>query len=100
VSDERAHDPGRFARALELAQKGLVTQVGPMQYKVAGNEEKHYDVDLSAETPCYCADMWWSGQRIRNNCKHTLAARILSRDPSVQTELMELAYMQSKRKVS
>jgi hypothetical protein len=100
VSDGPAHDPGRFARAFKLARDGGVKQIGPRQYRVAGNEQPYYDVDLDGDPPCYCEDQDWSGRRIRNNCKHTLAARIVAQEPSVIPSLMELAYALEQRKAS
>jgi hypothetical protein len=92
MSTERAHDPGRFARAVALALKGKVVQIGPRQFEVAGNEEKSYTVDLTQDPPCTCADQWWSGTKIRSNCKHTIASKLLAKDPDVMTNLMEHAY--------
>jgi hypothetical protein len=100
VADTPAHDPGRFARAFKLAMSGRVQQIGPRQYRVAGNEQPYYDVDLDGDQPCYCEDQDWSGRKIRNNCKHVLAARIVAQDPSVIPSLMELAYSLEKRKAS
>lgn len=95
---DRAHDAGRFARAVALAMGGKVEQRGPTQYRVAGNDEPYYDVDLSVDPPCYCGDMWHRGRTIRNNCKHTLAARLVAKDPTIMPSLMEYAYQLEQRK--
>lgn len=92
MSGERAHDPGRFARAFKLARDGGVEQVGETRYWVKGRGERWYPVDLAGDPMCYCEDQEWAGRKIRNNCKHVLAARILAKDPSVINSLAELAY--------
>lgn len=100
MTEKPAHDPGRFARAFKLARDGHVEQVGPRQFKVAGNEQPYYDVDLDGDPMCYCDDQDWAGRKIRNNCKHVLAARIVAKDPSVIPSLMELAYALEQRKTA
>jgi hypothetical protein len=97
MSEQPAHDPGRFARAFQLAYTGKVEHLGGTQYRVAGNEQKYYDVDIAAEQPCYCADQDFEGRKIRNNCKHVLAAKILAKSPEVIQSLMELAYQRQQR---
>lgn len=88
--DTPAHDPARLRRAWSLVKSGRVERVGPMQFKVAGNKERTYDVDLSVDPPCYCDDLWYRGRRIRNNCKHTLSARIANKEPAVLLSLIEI----------
>ena len=96
--DTPVHDPGRFARAVELAfQENGVTRLGPTQFRVVGQDEPEYFVDLSVDPPCYCGDMQNRATKIRNNCKHVLAARLAMKDPTLDNSLMEFAYTQMKR---
>ena len=64
-------DPGRLMRASQLA----VRPHGPGEYEVQGSKFIRY-VNLNSDQPCECEDCFFRGQRIRNNCKHTLAARM------------------------
>lgn len=73
---ERAYSPDRLRRAWHLVRSGRVKQVGPRQFRVAGNVEPEYAVDLDEDPPCYCRDMEHRGGRIRQNCKHVLACRL------------------------
>lgn len=100
MSDERpAHDPERFKRAFHMAKAGLVQRLGPAQFRVQSQSRKgvQYDVDLTGDPMCYCEDQDWAGRKIRGNCKHVLACKILAQDPSVIPSLMELAYQTMKR---
>lgn len=97
MSDTPAHDPGRFARAFNLAYSGKVEHLGGTHYRVAGNEQPYYDVDIAGDQPCYCDDQDWAGRKIKNNCKHVLAAKILAQSPEVIASLMELAYQRQQR---
>jgi hypothetical protein len=95
VSESRAHDPGRFARAVALAMRdGGVVRVGPRQFKVlgSGRHEKEYWIDLDEHPPCTCGDQEHRGGSIRENCYHVLACRLAIKDPSLQHDLMEHAY--------
>jgi len=55
-------------------------------------------VDLSVSPPCYCADMWYRGRQIRDNCKHTLAARLSALDPSLLGTIADWLDAEEKRK--
>lgn len=101
MADERAHKPTRFERGAELALRdGACTRVGSHQYRIVGNDEPEYFVDLSVDPPCYCGDMWFRGRKIRNNCKHTIAARICDADPALRASLTELVYATQQRRAS
>lgn len=96
--DTRAHDPGRFARAVALAKlPGGVTRMGPTQFRVVGQHEPEYFVDLSVDPACYCGDMQNRGAQIGYNCKHVLASRLAMKDPALDNSLMEFAYAQMQR---
>lgn len=77
-----AYDPGRLRRAAQLAVKRL----GPGQARVKGQDEPWYDVDLSADVPCYCKDAEFHGR----GCKHELAVRLASGDMGLIQALGEM----------
>ena len=81
----RAYCPSRFRRAVQLA----VTQIGPRQYRVRGQDEPHYDVDLDGDPPCYCRDNEYRGRRIQQKCKHHIAALLQARDPMMLNALID-----------
>ena len=89
----RAFEPGRFARAVSLA----VTKLGPRQYRVAGQDEPHYDVSLDADPPCYCRDQEINGRRLGGNCKHVICARLQEREPAAINELIARYEQQIQR---
>jgi uncharacterized Zn finger protein len=69
---EHGYEPGRLRRAAQLAVKRL----GPMQFRVRGQDEPFYDVNLEIDTPCTCMDAYHHGR----GCKHELAARLQNGD--------------------
>lgn len=73
------YEPARLRRAAVLD----VVPVGPQQYRVRGQQERYYDVDLSAEIPCYCKDAEFHGR----GCKHELAARLFAGDQALRIAL-------------
>lgn len=85
-----AHRPDRLRRAWELVTSGRVERIGPRQYKVAGNVEPFYYVDLSAEIPCMCRDEENRGEKIHHQCKHRLAARLAAKETALLLSLIEL----------
>jgi hypothetical protein len=56
-SPTEAYRADRLRRAWLLIKAGGVERRGGTRYRVAGNDESSYDVDLSVDPPCYCADM-------------------------------------------
>ena len=64
--------PNRLRRAAQLA----VERLGPMQFRVRGQDEPYYDVALDVDPPCYCMDSQMRGP----NCKHTLISRMANGD--------------------
>jgi len=72
-----AIEPGRLARAFRLVKAGLIDRNGD-GFRVAGNDERFYDVSLTTDPQCYCGDSWHRGRRVI--CKHVLAARLLAGD--------------------
>jgi hypothetical protein len=90
LADNRpAYRPDRLRRAWQLVKGGMVKPLGPGQYKVAGNVEPVYYVDLAGDPPCMCRDQEYRGSAIKQQCKHTLAARIAAQDPAVLLALIE-----------
>lgn len=75
--------PDRLARAWQLVKSGRVERLGGGQFRVAGNDEPEYFVDLSVDPPCYCADQNYRGGSTNHQCKHSLAGRLAMLDPSL-----------------
>lgn len=88
-SGERAYSPDRLRRAWQLVRSGRVQQVGQRQFRVAGNVEPEYAVDLDEDPPCYCRDMEHRGGKIRQNCKHVLSARLALLDAGLLNVIAE-----------
>jgi hypothetical protein len=84
-----SHRSDRLRSAWLLVKAGGVERVGPTQFRVAGNVEKAYDVDLMGDPTCYCRDMEHRGEAIKNQCKHTLAARLAQLDESLLGTIAE-----------
>ena len=81
ATTERQIEAGRLRRAWAAVTQGRVTDLGEGQYKVIGSGLSRYYVDLTAETPCYCADAENRGKR--TTCYHTLAALLRAHDEQV-----------------
>lgn len=81
-SDELPIEPERLRKAAKLAVKRL----GPMQFRVRGQHEHFYDVNLELDTPCCCLDAWYHGR----NCKHELAAKLHLPDPHTFNALVSM----------
>lgn len=79
---DEAIEPGRLARSLPL---GWV-KIGERQYKVAGNKEPFYYVDLSLDVPCTCDDALKGGHL----CKHAMRAMTVERDPAIFDQVLQL----------
>jgi hypothetical protein len=69
---KEGYDPARLRRALQC--KG--EQLGPRQFKVWGQDEPFYNVDLDGDPVCYCKDSEYHGR----GCKHELFAKLASGD--------------------
>lgn len=69
---KEGYEPGRLRRAAQRAVKRL----GPQQFRVAGNHEAYWDVNLDLDTPCDCPDAQFHGR----GCLHELAARLQNGD--------------------
>lgn len=89
-SPTEAYRADRLRRAWLLIKSNGVERLGGTRYRVAGNDESSYDIDLSVDPPCYCADMMYRGRKIRDNCKHTLAARLSGLDPAILGAMADL----------
>lgn len=83
------YEPGRLRRAAVLAVKKL----GPNQYRVRGQDEPFYDVNLDLDTPCTCKDAEFHGR----GCKHELAARLHNGDSALIMALGMMLLEQTKR---
>jgi len=76
------YDPARLRRAAVLAVQSL----GDGRYRVRGQDEPHYNVDLTADVICYCKDAEFHGR----GCKHELAARLQAGDQALRMALGEM----------
>lgn len=74
-AEQGGYDPSRLRRASLLA----CDRLGPAQFRVAGQKEPFYDVDLTGDPMCYCEDHKNRGVQ----CKHILRARLASGDESL-----------------
>lgn len=88
----RAFDPARLKRAVALL-KGA-ERMGPSEFRVRGQDEPEYYVNLDGDPVCYCKDSEYHGR----GCKHELAALLLNGDLRVIGLLGELLLVQEKAK--
>ena len=79
---KHGYRPDRLARAWQLVKSGRVERLGGGRFRIAGNVEPEYFVDLNGDPPCYCMDMEMRGRTI-HYCKHTLAARLAQLEPAL-----------------
>lgn len=86
---EQGYEPGRLRRAAVLA----VRKLGPHQYRVRGQDEPYYDVNLDLDTPCSCKDAEFHGR----GCKHELSARLHDGDSALIMALGMMLLEQTKR---
>lgn len=86
----RAYDP----RRLEKASVRPSWRLGPNQFRVKGNEEEFYDVNLDLDTPCTCLDAFYHGR----GCLHELRARMHNGDTELLTALGEMIQRLNARK--
>lgn len=89
MPERRAYEPGRMRRAAVLACEKL----GPGQYRVSGQQEPYYDVDLSVDPACYCADQLHR----RAMCKHEIRARLQDGDARLLQALGDMLLAAEKR---
>lgn len=83
------YEPSRLRRAALLAVK----PIGPGVYRVKGEHEPYYDVEVTADVPCYCKDAEYHGK----GCKHFLAARLASGDMKLVMALGEMLLAKEKK---
>jgi hypothetical protein len=76
------YDPGRLRRGAVRA----VVRLGPHQYRVAGNVEPWYDVNLELDVPCCCKWAFYHGR----GCLHELAARLHDGDAKLLQALGDM----------
>jgi hypothetical protein len=81
--ERRAITASRLRAAWRLIKEKRVKVLSTGRVAVAGNVEPYYIVDLSQDPPCHCRDVEYRGAQIRQNCKHTLAARLAKMDPAL-----------------
>jgi hypothetical protein len=79
---QTAFDPARLRRAAVRA----VQRLGDRRYRVQGRVFESYDVDLNAETPCYCRDAEYRGRP----CLHELSARLADGDTELVMALGQM----------
>lgn len=84
------YDPNRLRRGAARA----VRKLGPHQYRVRGNHEPYYDVNLDLDTPCTCPDAQFHGR----GCLHELAARLHDGDARLIMSLGEMLLAAEERK--
>lgn len=75
--------PDRLASAWRLVKSGRVERLGDGHFRVAGNVESSYDVDLNGDQMCFCLDQYHRGDQIKHMCKHVLACRLAQLDPAL-----------------
>lgn len=85
-----AIDPARLRRASLLA----VERLGPMQFRVRGQAEAFYDVNMELDVPCTCKDAEFHGR----GCKHELIARMLNGDLPLLNMLGEMLLKQEQHR--
>lgn len=73
----------RLRRAWQLVKSGRVERLGGTMYRVAGNVEPVYYVDLMGDQMCTCRDMEFRSAEIGQQCKHVLASRLAALDPAL-----------------
>jgi hypothetical protein len=83
-------EPGRLRRAIKRLP--FVEQVGPRQFRVKGNDEPWYAVDLDVEPPCYCKDRENRGVQ----CLHELACRLRLFEPQAVKAMADLIEMDER----
>lgn len=83
MPDVLSYRPDRLHRAWLLIKSGCVERLGGTQYRVAGNDEPDYYVDLMGDQMCTCRDQEYRGAQIKQMCKHVLAARLAALDPAL-----------------
>lgn len=79
---ERAFSPARLRRGI---QRGVV-RLAPHVFRVEGRHQKFYDVDLTSDVPCDCADAQFKGR----GCLHELAARLHDGDATLIQSLGDM----------
>ena len=85
-----SYEPGRLRRGAARAVK----KVGPRQYRVRGNHEPYWDVNLDLDTPCCCPDAQFHGR----GCLHELAARLHDGDAALIMGLGQMLLAAEKRR--
>jgi hypothetical protein len=82
MAEQQGYESKRLMRAAVLAVK----RVGEGKFRVRGQHEPYYHVDLTADVPCYCKDSEFHGR----GCKHELAARLVNGDQVLRIALGEM----------
>lgn len=94
----RTIEVGRLKRAWRRVKAEGVKYLGGTQYLVQGSgkgkAQQMYYVDLSAETPCYCADSENRGQKV--TCYHTLSAALVHQEEDVLLALADMLQKMEK----
>jgi hypothetical protein len=85
----RSHKSSRLRSAWKLVASEKIQVLPDGTFRVPGNEEPFYTVDLRQDPPCHCKDMEY-GAGDEHQCKHALACRLMTSDPMI---LQPLALM-------
>lgn len=83
------YDPARLRRAAVRPS----VRLGPNQFRVKGNVEKYYDVNLDLDVPCTCYDAEYHGR----GCLHELRARLHRGDVELLQALGDMLLKQEQR---
>lgn len=93
---------GRLVRAIGIVRAGMgdektIHRFGPDQFRVKGNTEPWYDVDLMGDQRCFCKDAQFSPWYDRM-CKHEMACRLMNQEQGMLSHMMEVVYREEQRK--
>src|SRR5689334_18766891 len=95
---------GRLVRAIAIIRAGqrdgkpTLKRLGPQQFKVRGNDQPVYYVDLTAEQRCWCKDAEFSS-RYERMCKHEIACRLANMEPGMLSHMVDVIAREEQRKL-
>lgn len=92
---------GRLCRAIGIIRAGqespTIEPLGQGQFRVKGNVQPVYDVDLTADQRCYCKDAEFSPWFDRM-CKHEIACRLAQQEPGMIAHMVDVIAKEEARK--
>lgn len=83
----RTIEHGRLLRGMALLP--FMEELGPNEFRVRGNEEPVYYVNLDGDPVCYCDDAKHA-PRASRMCKHEIACRLWSMELGVVTAMNDI----------